>query len=331
MRRIRLRIATTTLSLTVTSVVSAQPNAAPAPAPAPAHPETREAAACLETPPTEARGATCTPPPAAPVEATPAPSNGATAAAPGPQPVVPAPTPVQVYIQVQPSPPAAAVPPTPATQPPASGVVFPDQAQALPPHWLPPRVSDGTPEQRLAADRESREHRGLFGRMAVGLGYAWVGRGDLAPEPGFKPIDNLSFAGPALGVSLQSGVGWGNVALVGELSYERMLKSLEQPSPVSFQLFGLGLGGTYYFDNDWHLGAQLRLVGLLLWRRSIPCFWDRGDVTWGPGVGATFGKEWFGGDATGLGVSLQANYAHLQGTPNLRYASVLGQFTLTWF
>lgn len=207
--------------------------------------------------------------------------------------------------------------------------MFPNQAQTLPPHWVPPVTRPSAAGSRPEA--ESREHGHLFKRMAIGLGYGWVGHGDLAPEPGFKPINDLSLKAPVLGVSLQSGVGLGSFALAGELTYERMLESLKAPSPVSFQLLGLGLGGTYYFDDDWHVGAQLRLVGLLLWRRSIPCFWDRGDVTWGPGVGATLGKEWFGGDALGLGLSLQANYAHLQGTPNLRYASATGQFTLTWF
>jgi hypothetical protein len=158
-----------------------------------------------------------------------------------------------------------------------------------------------------------------------------VGNGDLKVEPGFRPVEDLSHSGPVLGAYLQGGVGHSDFALAVELMYERMLTRLEEPSNVSFQSFGLGVAAAYYFDSDFHLGAQLRYVGLLMWRRQIPCFWDQGDWTWGPGVGATLGKEWFGDDDSGIGLAVQGSYAFLTGKPDLRYASVLGVLTLTGF
>lgn len=235
-----------------------------------------------------------------------------------PPPVAPPPAaaPAQpAWPQAQPSPPTPAAP-----QPMAPALnAVPPSNYAEPPPPPPPQ------------EDEEEDHAGGFGRADVGLGYGWVGNGDLAVEPGFKPVDNLDFSGPVVGVSAQGGAGFSNFALAGEFVYERMLARLEQPSNVSFQLFGVGIGAAYYLPDDFHVGAQLRYVGLLLWRREIPCFWDRGDWSWGPGVGATLGKEWFGDDDTGIGFAVQGNYAALVGRPNLRYASVLGKFSITGF
>jgi hypothetical protein len=100
---------------------------------------------------------------------------------------------------------------------------------------------------------------------------------------------------------------------------------------VSFSLFGLGLTGSYYWDDDWFLTGHLRWVLMLLWKAEIPCWFDRGDGTSGPGVGLTLGKEWFGDDDGGVGIALQANYAYLWGNPELHYLSGLALLTLTSF
>jgi hypothetical protein len=141
----------------------------------------------------------------------------------------------------------------------------------------------------------------------------------------------LSHAAPVLGVTAQFGGGARDVAIAGELLYERMLGGLDAPSQVSFQLFGVGFGGSYYLRDDWFLTAHVRWVGLYLWMNDVPCFCDRIDATWGPGLGLTAGKEWFRGKRGGLGVALQVNYARLRGAPALTYASGLALFTLTRF
>jgi hypothetical protein len=68
-----------------------------------------------------------------------------------------------------------------------------------------------------------------------------------------------------------------------------------------------------------------------MWREEISCFWDRGDWSWGPGVGVILGKEWFGGNKSGHGLAPHGSYARLRGEPKLDYASLLGKFTLSWF
>lgn len=265
-------------------------------------------------------------------------------ATPEPAPAVPAAPPMtQSPAAAQPAPPATAPPAAPAAAAPPAPALQPAPAQpqpAAPPAAVQPAPAPTTapPGQGYPGappppkrEEEERNHEGGFGRFDIGLGYGWVGEGDLKPEPGFKPIDDLSFSGPVLGASVQLGAGGSDFALAVELMYERMLTRLAKPSNVSFQLYGLGIGAAYYFDDDWHIGAQLRYVGLLLWRRQIACFWDQGDWTWGPGVGATLGKEWFGDDDSGIGLALQGNYAALTGDPDLRYASLLVELTLTGF
>lgn len=193
-----------------------------------------------------------------------------------------------------------------------------------------------------AADRSDDDvepHAGLFAHLDLGLGYGAILGGSLAPEPGFRPIDDLSFAGPVLGTSLQVGGGAENIAVAVELLYEVMLTEKEEPSNVGFQMFGIGLAGTYYTDEDYLIGAQLRHLGMLLWREDIPCFWDRGASASGPGVGVTLGKEWFGRRGRtdgrrgkgGLGIALQGNYAKFDGDASFDYMSVLLQLSMTAF
>jgi hypothetical protein len=107
-------------------------------------------------------------------------------------------------------------------------------------------------------------------------------------------------------------------------------------------MFGIGLGANYYTDDDFLIGAQLRYLGMILWRESIPCFCDRPLGTSGPGVGLTLGKEWYKRDPhasgdrerrekSGLGLALQGNYAAFNSEPDLKYASLLLELSLTAF
>lgn len=205
-----------------------------------------------------------------------------------------------------------------------------------------------TTEEAQAEDQEEEvePHRGFFAHFDVGLGYGFVQGGALGPEPGFRPVDDLSFSGPVFGTSLQFGGGAEDFSLAAELMYELMLTEKEEPDNVGFQMFGIGLGANYYTDDDFLIGAQLRYLGMILWREDIPCFWDRGVGTSGPGIGVTLGKEWFGDrrrnqrddddnddddNEGGIGIALQGNYAAFQGDPDLRYMSLLLQLSLTHF
>jgi hypothetical protein len=168
-----------------------------------------------------------------------------------------------------------------------------------------------------------------------------VGDGALGPEPGFKPVPELNHAAPVLGFAAQLGGGGWNTALAVEVLYERMLVRLKEPSTVGFQLFGIGVAGSHYFERDWFLTAHLRWIGLLVSMPSVPCFWDRTNGTGGPGIGLTIGKEWFESERKGrremdedegaIGLAVQGNYAHLTGSPELRYASGLVLVTFTHF
>lgn len=184
---------------------------------------------------------------------------------------------------------------------------------------------------------EDEDHHGFFTRLTVGAGLGHV-RGSLPPEPGFKPIDDLSHTAPVVGAAVQLGGGAGDLALAGELYYERMLRRVLDPSRVSFGLIGLGIAASYYLDNDWFLTGHLRWVLMTLYKAEIPCWADRLDATGGPGVGLTVGKEWFDrknneddDPDNGLGVALQGNYAKLYGNPELRYMSGLVLLSFTHF
>lgn len=207
---------------------------------------------------------------------------------------------------------------------------------------------DTPPSATQEEEEEVEPHRGFFGHFDVGLGYGFVHGGALGPEPGFRPVDDLSFSGPVFGTSLQIGGGAKDFSLAAELMYELMLTEKEEPDNVGFQMFGIGLGANYYTDDDFLIGAQLRYLGMILWREDVPCFWDRGAGTSGPGVGITLGKEWFGDrrrnrnrddnddrddddNEGGIGIALQGNYAAFQGDPDLRYMSLLLQLSMTRF
>jgi hypothetical protein len=205
-------------------------------------------------------------------------------------------------------------------------------------------------------------HRGLFARFTAGVGIGHVS-GKLGPEPGFKPIDRLAHTAPVLGVAAQLGGGLENFALAGELLYERMLTRVLEPSRVSFSIFGIGFTTSLYSRDDWFVTGHVRWLMMLLWKPQIPCWYQRADATSGPGLGLTFGKEWYRhhrrrdaydrrpeyrngeyrseayrehmhdeerGDG-GIGVALQGNYASLSGNPDLDYLSGLLLLTMTHF
>lgn len=257
------------------------------------------------------------------------------------------------------APPATAAPPAPAAAPTPPADPNPPEERKI---WLRPDAgsSDGARDEDEGED--ALPHRGLFARFTAGVGIGNV-RGKLGPEPGFKPIDHLSHTAPVLGLAGQLGGGFENYALAGELLYETMITRVVEPSHVSFNLFGAGLTASAYFRNDWFVTAHLRYLLMVLWKAQIPCFWDRGDATAGPGIGLTFGKEWYGRryrrdryvrgqdgrgadsryreyreheqeyeeDESGIGLALQGNYASLSGNPQLDYLSVLVLLTLTHF
>ncbi len=178
------------------------------------------------------------------------------------------------------------------------------------------------------------DHAGGFVRLTLGLGVGHVEGGRLGPEPGFHPIEDLSHTGPVLGAAFLVGGGAADLALAGELTYERMLTHLERRSEVGFSLYGIGIAGTAYSDDEWFVTAHLRWLMMMLWRCEIPCWWDRGDTTMGPGVGVTVGKEWFDkneDDEDAVGIALQGNYASLNGEPQVDYYSGLLLLTLTSF
>lgn len=207
------------------------------------------------------------------------------------------------------------------------------------------RTDTSTAAAPPAREREKKEvepHSGVFVHWDLGLGYGFVLDGALGPEPGFRPIDDLSFSGPVLGTSFQLGGGARDFSVAGELSYEVMLTDKEKPDNVGFQMFGIGLGANYYTDDDILIGAQLRYLGMILWRENIPCFCDRPIGTAGPGIGLTLGKEWYDRDIHsnhererrekgGLGLALQGNYAAFQSDPDLHYASLLLELSMTAF
>jgi hypothetical protein len=253
---------------------------------------------------------------------------------------------------------APAIAPAPAAAPTPSADAAP---QAGPPAPGPMAPADARIDLRAEEDPERQEgdlppHRGLFARFTPGFGIGHVS-GRLGPEPGFKPIDHLSHTGPVLGVSGQLGGGFENFAVAGELLYERMLTRVLEPSRVSFSLFGVGLTASAYFRNDWFVTGHARWLMMLLWKSEVPCWYDRGDATSGPGIGLTLGKEWYShrhrrnrddggsgypnpeyreerasdrGDG-GIGLALQGNYASLSGNPSLDYLSGLLLLSLTHF
>jgi hypothetical protein len=253
--------------------------------------------------------------------------------------------------QAQPPAAAPAQPPVPPAGPPS-----PQAAQ--PPAPDPNAPAGGRMLLRADEDPERDDddlppHRGVFARFTAGLGIGHVS-GKLGPEPGFKPIDRLSHTAPVLGVAGQLGGGVENFALAGELLYERMLTRVLEPSRVSFSLFGAGFTASAYLRDDWFVTGHVRWLMMLLWKSEIPCWYDRGDATSGPGIGLTLGKEWYGhrhrrdrysGDSPyrredqresdrgdgGIGLALQGNYASLSGNPDLDYLSGLLVLTLTHF
>jgi hypothetical protein len=199
--------------------------------------------------------------------------------------------------------------------------------QQYPPQQYPP--GDAAPPPAAQRQDEDRHH-GFFGRLTAGLGIASV-RGDLPPEPGFRPIEDMKHVAPVLGVAGLLGGGFENVSIAAELSYEHLLTRVKEPSRVGFQLFGFGVAGSLYLPEDWFLTAHLRWVSMILFKPDIECFWQCFDGTGGPGLGLTVGKEWYGDGDGGVGIALQGNYARLQGTPQLTYASGLVLLTLTRF
>lgn len=239
------------------------------------------------------------------------------------------------------SPPGTAAPSAPRPTMPSTATTYP--AGAAPEAPLPSSqpVATQAPvsvppaplasEQPPRPEREEEAHRGGFLRLTLGGGLGWVGGGSLMPEPGFRPVPDLSHSAPVLGVALQLGVGGSDLAVAGELYHERMLVRLKEPSVVGFSLWALGLAVSYYFDRDWFLTGHLRWVHLALWRPEVPCWYDRADGSGGPGVGLTAGKEWFGDDANAVGLALQVNYATLRGSPELDTVSGLVLLTFTHF
>lgn len=205
--------------------------------------------------------------------------------------------------------------------------------------------SAGSVDRPSGSDDEHKRvvpHSGFFTHLDLGLGYGFILGGALGPEPGFRPIDDLSFSAPVLGTSLQLGGGGRDFSVAAELSYEMMLVDKEKPDNVGFQMFGIGLGANYYTEDDYLIGAQLRYLGMILWRENIPCFCDRPLGTSGPGVGLTLGKEWYRRERHadddrehrnkgGMGLALQGNYAAFNSDPDLHYASLLLQLSLTAF
>ncbi|MBN1606546.1 MAG: hypothetical protein JW940_07920 [Polyangiaceae bacterium] len=249
---------------------------------------------------------------------------------------------------------AQAQAPAPAAPPASAAAPAPASALAPDPNAPEERkinlVAAEDPEQD---DDDLPPHRGVFARLTAGVGIGHVS-GQLGPEPGFKPIDRLSHTAPVLAVAAELGGGVQNFALAGELLYERMLTRVLEPSRVSFSLFGIGLGASLYSTDDWFVTGHVRWLMMLLWKPEIPCWYERGDATSGPGIGLTLGKEWYshqhhrdrtyGGspyraeghrDAErgkgGIGLALQGNYASLSGNPDLDYLSGLLVLTMTRF
>lgn len=237
----------------------------------------------------------------------------------------------------------APVPPAPAPVEPGPPPAEPTAAPAQPanaPEKIVLRAPDASVDQNTQQEgKEDEPHEGAFANFDLGLGYGAVIGGSMSGAPGFRPIDDLSFSGPVFASSAQVGAGFENFALAGELLWEVMITEKEEPDNVGFQMFGIGLAAAYYMDDDYFIGAQLRYLGMILWREGIPCFWDRGASAGGPGVGVTLGKEWYdapednGGrrDKGGTGISLQGNYATFDGDAQFDYVSVLLQLSMTRF
>ncbi|HOU94158.1 MAG TPA: hypothetical protein PLU22_24070, partial [Polyangiaceae bacterium] len=222
--------------------------------------------------------------------------------------------------QPYPAQPAQPYPAQPAQPYPAQpGQPYPAQ----PGQPYPPQPTAPPPE-------EDEPHRGFFARFALGGGVANV-RGSLPPKPGFKPIEDLNHTAPVLAMSGLLGGGGHDLAIAAELSFEHMLTRVKEPSRAGFKLFGLGVTGSYYFEQDWFFTAHLRWVTMIVFMPDIECFWQCIDGTSGPGLGLTVGKEWFGDGDGSVGIALQGNYAKLGGDPELTYGSLLALLTLTHF
>lgn len=201
-------------------------------------------------------------------------------------------------------------------------------------HLVIPSEGETRPDEIGAREQDDRDddHEGFFARFTLGGGIGHVSGGRLGPEPGFRPMDSVSHTGPALGAAILFGGGVNDVAVAGELMYERVLTRLRDPSKISFSLYGLGITATAYNDDDWFLTAHLRWLMMMLWKSEIPCWVDRGDATMGPGLALTLGKEWFDDEEEdAVGIALQGNYAALTGNPELDYYSALLMLTLTTF
>jgi len=248
-------------------------------------------------------------------------SARAQGAPPPAQPYPAQPYPAQPYpAQPYPAQPAQPYPAQPGQPYPAQpGQPYP--AQAGQPY--PPQPTTPPPE-------EDEPHRGFFARFALGGGVANV-RGSLPPKPGFKPIEDLNHTAPVLAMSGLLGGGGHDLAIAAELSFEHMLTRVKEPSRAGFKLFGLGVTGSYYFEQDWFFTAHLRWVTMIVFMPDIECFWQCIDGTRGPGLGLTVGKEWFGDGDGSVGIALQGNYAKLGGDPELTYGSLLALLTLTHF
>lgn len=249
-----------------------------------------------------------------------------------PEPVAPPPAPPAPAAPVEspaPATPAAAAAPSLAPTPAAAAAPTPTPLAADASVQAPPALEVSSPDEE-DEDDDDASRRGFFRRLSVGLGVASVS-GDLPPKPGFKPIYDLEHVAPVFALSVAVGGGGGDFALALELSYEQLLRQVQEPSRVGFKLFGVGLSANYYLDRDWFLSGHLRWVAMIPYLPDIPCVWDRFEGTGGPGFGLSLGKEWFGDGENGIGLALQGNFARLQGTPELSYASGLLLLTLSRF
>ncbi|MCP4604192.1 MAG: hypothetical protein GY847_27335 [Proteobacteria bacterium] len=194
-------------------------------------------------------------------------------------------------------------------------------------------VTDAQPEGQAAESAPA--HVGFFFRMDIRGGLAlYSGSGRVHPTPGVRALWNPEHLGPMLGGQFSIG---GSVipglAIHGDIGYERLLTTKQDPSSQAYGTFSAGLGVTHYF-----MPINIYITGSVRWMRNFLIL-DDAEVCYasdriypydGIGLWTMFGKEWLVGENTGLGVGVGANYGFsFSDTPTFHYFSALGFLTLT--
>jgi len=189
-------------------------------------------------------------------------------------------------------------------------------------------------------EQDQPDHRGFFARVTPGVGWSWIrARGVMDPLPGLLRNEDPGHNTVALGVAGDLGGGIiRNLALHGGVLFEKMILRDRYPNLMTFNLFGFGLGLTYYFTPaELYLTGHIRFVAMLSSFPDVVCdrYWiDTFEWYRGPGFTLQFGKEWFhdADDESAAGLGLQVNYNRLYGDDVIfNYVSVLLVVTVTKF